>query len=102
MGKYDLVGVVLRELGAEFFFDAVAIRPGRPTIFGRCREKFFFGLPGNPVSTLVTFELFVLPAIDLLGGALPRPLPFFKARLAGAVRQKAQLTHFLPALVCWP
>lgn len=102
MGKYDLVGVVLRELGADFFFDGVAIRPGRPTVFGMCRDKFVFGLPGNPVSTLVTFELFVLPAIDLLGGALPRPLPFFKAKLAAPVRQKAPLTHFLPAEVSWP
>ncbi len=101
MGKYDLVEVVLRELGGELFFDAVAIRPGRPAVFGVCREKFVFGLPGNPVSTLVTFELFVLPAIDLLAGAMPRPLPFFRARLAAPVRQKAPLTHFLPARVSW-
>ena len=101
MGKYDLVEVVLRELGAEFSFDAVAIRPGRPAVFGVCREKFVFGLPGNPVSTMVTFELFVLPAIDLVGGAEPRPLPLFRARLAAPVRQKAALTHFLPAKVSW-
>src|SRR5579863_8726924 len=50
MGKYDLVESVLRELGAEFFFDAVAIRPGKPAVFGTCNEKFVFGLPGNPVS----------------------------------------------------
>jgi molybdopterin molybdotransferase len=101
MGKYDLVEAVLRELGAEFFFDAVAIRPGRPAVFGTCRQKFVFGLPGNPVSTMVTFELFVLPAIDLLGGTAPRPLPFFCAKLAAPVRQKAALTHFLPARLTW-
>lgn len=101
MGKYDLVEVVLRRLGAEFFFDAVAIRPGRPAVFGTCRGKFVFGLPGNPVSTMVTFELFVVPAIDLLSGAGIRPLPLFKAKLAAPVKQKAALTHFLPAEVTW-
>ena len=102
MGKYDLVEVVLRELGAEFFFQGVAIRPGRPAVFGICRGKFVFGLPGNPVSTMVTFELFVLPAVDILSGAEPRPLPFFRAKLAAPVRQAAALTHFLPARVDWP
>ena len=101
MGKYDLVEVVLRELGAEFFFEGVAIRPGRPAVFGARREKFVFGLPGNPVSTMVTFELFVLPAIDLLGGAAPRPLPFLRARSAAPISQKAALTHFLPAQLTW-
>ncbi len=101
MGKYDLVEAVLRELGAVFSFDTVAIRPGRPTVFGMCREKFVFGLPGNPVSSIVTFELFVLPAMDLLGGASPRRLPFFRARLEAPLRQKAALTHFLPARLTW-
>src|SRR5262249_14596196 len=57
MGKYDLVEMVLKDLGAEFYFDAVAIRPGKPAVFGKCRDTFVFGLPGNPVSTMVTFEL---------------------------------------------
>jgi molybdopterin molybdotransferase len=102
MGKYDLVEAVLRELGAEFYFDAVAIRPGRPAVFGTCRGKCVFGLPGNPVSTMVTFELFVVPAIDLLSGTAPRPLPFFRARLAAAVKHKPGLTHFVPAQLTWP
>lgn len=97
MGHYDLVGVVLRQLGAEFFFDAVAIQPGRPAVFGRCRNKFVFGLPGNPVSTMVTFELFVAPALALLAGGEPPPLHFLKAKLAETVRVKTGLTRFLPA-----
>lgn len=97
MGKYDLVEVVLRKLGAEFHFDAVAIRPGRPAVFATCQSKFVFGLPGNPVSTMVTFELFVTPAIALLGGAAAPALQFFQARLAEPVKQKTQLTLFLPA-----
>ena len=99
MGKYDLVEAVLADLGAEIFFDAVEIRPGRPAVFGRCRGKLVFGLPGNPVSTMVTFELFVVPAMDLLGGAAPRPVPLFGARLLHAVHERGALTHFLPAEV---
>jgi molybdopterin molybdotransferase len=102
MGKYDLVESVLKGLGAEFYFDAVAIRPGKPAVFGRCRETLVFGLPGNPVSTMVTFQLFVIPAIDILSGRLPRPLPLLEATLREAVKERSGLTHFLPARVEWP
>jgi len=101
MGKYDLVETVLKDLGAEFYFDAVAIRPGKPAVFGKCQNTFVFGLPGNPVSTMVTFELFVVPAIDLLSGATARDLPLVEARLAAALNEKPGLTHFLPARVEW-
>ena len=101
VGKYDLVERVLQEMGAEFYFDAVAIRPGKPAVFGFCKGKPVFGLPGNPVSTMVTFELFVLPAIDVFGGAVPRQLPVFRARLATPVREKGPVTHFLPARIEW-
>ncbi len=101
VGKYDLVEVVLKKLGAEFFFDAIAIRPGRPAVFGLCQGKPVFALPGNPVSTMVTFELLAVPALDILGGAAPRALPLFKARLAAPVKQKSPLTHFLPACATW-
>jgi molybdopterin molybdotransferase len=101
MGKYDLVENVLKALGAEFHFDAVAIRPGKPAVFAVCQGKPVFGLPGNPVSTMVTFELFVAPAMDLLSGAEARPLPFVEARLAEALNEKPGLAHFLPALIEW-
>ncbi len=101
MGKYDLVETVLKDLKAEFYFDAVAIRPGKPAVFGRCRDTFIFGLPGNPVSTMVTFELFVTPAIDLLNGAEARPLPLVQAQLGVALKEKPGLAHFLPARVEW-
>ncbi len=76
MGKYDHVEQVLRDLACEFYFDAVAIRPGKPAVFGLCKKTPVFGLPGNPVSTMVTFELFVVPAIELLSGFSPPPLRF--------------------------
>jgi molybdopterin molybdotransferase len=99
MGKFDLVEEVLAGLGAEFFFQGVAIRPGKPLVFGRVRERFFFGLPGNPVSTFVTFELFVRPAIAILGGATFEPAVLFRARLAKPWRQRTGLTIFMPARV---
>ncbi len=102
VGKYDLVEEVVRGLGSEFFFDSIAIRPGKPAVFGWCRGKPIFGLPGNPVSTMVTFELLVLPAIELMSGHKPQPLPIFKAKLSHPLEQKAALTHFLPARVTWP
>jgi len=102
MGKYDLVESVLRSMGAEFYFDAVAIRPGKPAVFGRCRNTLIFGLPGNPVSTMVTFQLFVTPAIDILSGASARPLNALEATLAAPVQEKPGLTHFLPARLSWP
>jgi molybdopterin molybdotransferase len=101
MGEYDLVEKVLKAMGAEFFFDAVAIRPGKPVVFGFCQGKPVFGLPGNPVSTMVTFELFVASAIDLLSGAEARPLPMLEARLGEALKEKPGLAHFLPARVEW-
>jgi len=101
MGKYDLVESVLKAMGTEFLFDAVAIRPGKPAVFGMCQGKPVFGLPGNPVSTMVTFELFVAPAIDLLSGAQARALPLVEARLAEALKEKPGLTHFLPARLEW-
>lgn len=97
MGKFDLVEKVLAEFEAEFFFDGVAIQPGRPLVFGRARDTFFFGLPGNPLSTMVTFELFARPALALLSGEPDAPLLFLRARLGKDLRRKPGLTAFLPA-----
>src|SRR5258708_22311846 len=101
MGKYDLVEQVLADLGAEFHFTGVSIRPGRPAVFGTCRNKLVFGLPGNPVSTMVTFELFVLPAVDVFNGAVPRPLPVVRPKPTTQARGKGSMTHFLPARIEW-
>jgi len=99
MGKYDLVEKILLEAGAKFYFDSVAVRPGRPAVFGTCWDKLVFGLPGNPVSAMVTFELLATPAIDVLSGAMPRPLTLFRAKLNHELNEKPGLTHFLPAKV---
>jgi molybdopterin molybdotransferase len=113
MGRYDLVEQVLSEMQAEFFFTGAKIQPGRPVVFGKCgaaecgagapaRERpvtYFFGLPGNPVSTMVTFELFGRPMVEALGGQSPRKLTFLHARLKSEIRVKTGLTRFLPAVL---
>ncbi len=63
MGDYDIVKDALKTIGADFKFEGVTIKPGRPTSFAVIKDKMVFSLPGNPVSTLVSFELFVKPAI---------------------------------------
>jgi molybdopterin molybdotransferase len=98
-GKYDIVERVLADLGAQFFFDRVLIQPGQPLVFGTARGKFFFGLPGNPASTMVTFEVFARAAVELLGGANESSLRLLQARLSKELRQKPGLTRFLPARV---
>jgi molybdopterin molybdotransferase len=110
MGRYDLVEQVLVELGAEFFFTGAKIQPGRPVVFGRVghakpatesatSSKYFFGLPGNPISTMVTFELFARPMVEALGGMRPHPLQFLQAKAKEDIRVKPGLTRFLPAIL---
>jgi len=125
MGKYDLVEQALAELNAEFYFTGAEIQPGRPVVFGSCGadtlvrfasesssdtrtrvsaphlqpKKYFFGLPGNPVSTIVTFELFARPMIEALAGMKPQPLTFPRARLKSEIRTKTGLKRFLPAVL---
>ena len=100
MGRYDLVEQVLSGLHAEFFFTGAKIQPGRPVVFGRSNAgRYFFGLPGNPISTMVTFELFARPMLEALSGQQPRRLQFLHARLKAEVRVKPGLKRFLPAIL---
>lgn len=105
MGKYDLVEEVLAELRAEFFFTGARIQPGRPIVFGRVappsspEPRYFFGLPGNPISTMVTFELFVRPALEALAGMPPQKLLFLHAKLKSEIKTKPGLKRFLPAFL---
>ena len=99
MGKYDIVRKVLADLGARFHFTSVAMRPGKPLVFGHVQGRHFFGLPGNPVSTYVTFEILVRPGLEILSGAPPETLTFMRARLGSELRLKGEFTAFLPARV---
>jgi len=98
-GKYDVVEQALQTFAATVFFDRVAIQPGQPLVFGCARGCFFFGLPGNPASTVVTFELFARTALEMLSGSPPSEPVFPLARLARDYRHKPGLRRFLPASV---
>jgi molybdopterin molybdotransferase len=99
MGKYDLVEQVLAEFGASFFFTGAQIQPGRPVVFGRAQDRYFFGLPGNPISTMVTFELFAKAMLEALAGMTSRPLQFLQARLKTELTVKTGLKRFLPGFL---
>ena len=104
-GKYDLVEEVLAELGAEFLFTGVKMQPGKPVVYGRVPKgsesaqgwTYFFGLPGNPVSTQVTFHCFVEQMLRAMCGAGVGGPPFVQATLEEDVRGKGGLTRLLPA-----
>ena len=105
VGAYDLVEEVLLSLGAEFFFTGVRMQPGKPVVFGRLPSsdtlpaRFFFGLPGNPISTQVTFHCFVEPFLRALGGASPHVPRFVQATLTEDTPAKPGLTRILPAIL---
>lgn len=110
-GKFDLVEPALARIGARFHFTGVRIQPGKPLVFGELPRshaglnqnqngtKCFFGLPGNPISSAVTFLLFAAPVLAALAGSLESPPRFALARLASRSEKlgKADLTRFLPA-----
>jgi molybdopterin molybdotransferase len=99
VGPHDLVRTVGAELGVEEVFWGVAMRPGRPVFFGVRGDTLVFGLPGNPVSSLVGLELFVRPAVMALQGVTdPRP-PFEQGRLARAVRRNPNRDELLRARI---
>ncbi len=96
-GKYDLVKPTLRKLGVDFHFQRVRVQPGQPTAFGTRDGKPVFGLPGNPGSSLITYQLFARPALELLCGESEPLEPFLSARFEAPFRHKLGLTRFLPA-----
>ncbi|HEY8103550.1 MAG TPA: gephyrin-like molybdotransferase Glp [Gaiellaceae bacterium] len=97
VGPHDLVRRILAELGVEEDFWGVAVRPGKPVAFGTKGAKLVFGLPGNPVSSLVAVELFVRPALLALQGAA-QPGPSYElARLAAAVRRNGKRDELVRA-----
>jgi molybdopterin molybdotransferase len=101
VGTYDFVGEILREIGLEVIFSGVAIRPGKPTVFARQADRLVFGLPGNPISTLVSFELFVRPALERICGLASTGLYRVHGRLLFEVKHKADRTSYLPAWISW-
>jgi molybdopterin molybdotransferase len=97
MGVYDFTKDAFRDLGAEILFERVALRPGKPTVFGRAGKKLIFGLPGNPVSVAVTFNLFVRTALRAMQGANEPALAHLTAILARHVKGSIDRESYLPA-----
>ena len=95
VGEKDLVKPVLRKLGAEIALWRVAIRPGKPFLFGRLGRKLIFGLPGNPVSAYVTFVVFVRPALLCLQGVSGESSVRTKVIAAHPLRNPGERPHYL-------
>jgi molybdenum cofactor synthesis domain-containing protein len=97
MGVYDLTKSALRELDAELLFERIALRPGKPTVFARLPSgTLVFGLPGNPVSVAVTFNLFARTALLAMQGATEPALKRETAALAKSVKGTADRESYLP------
>ncbi len=102
VGKYDLVLKTLESIGVEFLFWKVNIKPGMPLAFGRTSEgRPVFCLPGNPVSSAVTFLQFVRPALDALEGVRPTEQPRLRATLEGPIEKHDGKRHFSRGVVSW-
>jgi molybdopterin molybdotransferase len=99
MGKYDFVEDVFAEFGVQVLFDSVAMKPGKPTVFGVRDNTFVFGLPGNPVSTLVAFRMFVTPVIRTLLKASEADTSNLRASLEETTKCDPVRTAIVPALV---
>src|SRR5437763_5826893 len=99
MGMYDFTKAAFKDLGAEIFFERVALRPGKPTVFGRIGKTLLFGLPGNPVSVAVTFNLFARTALRAMQSANEPMLKHEQAVLARDLKGAADRERYLPAVL---
>jgi molybdopterin molybdotransferase len=97
VGDHDLVPQVLRDLGVEILFHTVRMKPGKPILFGRKGSVLVFGLPGNPVSSFVGFELFVRPALAVLAGRTPADVKSVRP-LNAAFKTNNDRPTFFPAI----
>jgi molybdopterin molybdotransferase len=99
MGDFDFVPQAVKKCGVEIRFHGLAVKPGKPTLFGQRAEKYLFGVPGNPVATFVIFEVFIKALLYRLMGIDYRP-PVVRARLARTIRRKsAKRVAFRPVQV---
>ncbi len=94
-GRYDFVRDALRSMGIKILVERIAMKPGKPCVFGRKGSMLFFGLPGNPVSTMVSFIQFVRPALLRLMGATRVDKPVVNAVLDERIMKKTGRTHFI-------
>ncbi len=101
VGDYDLVKSSLQKMGQDMLFWKVAMKPGKPLAFGRIGETPIFGLPGNPVSSFVSFEQFVRPSLKKVLGCSDLSHKTVQAKLTRTIKKKAGRLHFLSSIVAW-
>ena len=99
MGDFDFVPGVLKDLGIDLLFESVAVQPGRPTIFGTGNGKYLFGLPGNPVSSFVQFELLVKPLLFAIMGHQFKPVMFTLPMAQAYLRRNTKRKSLLPVVI---
>lgn len=97
VGDHDLVAPALNAAGMTLDFWKIAMRPGKPMLFGRRGVQRVLGLPGNPVSSLITGRVFLVPLIEALLGKPQAEAPIFTARLAHAIEANGPRTHYMRA-----
>jgi len=101
VGDYDLVKSSLQKMGQDMLFWKVAMKPGKPLAFGRIGKTPIFGLPGNPVSSFVSFEQFVRPSLRKVLGCSDLSHKTVQAKLTRTINKKPGRLHFLSSIVSW-
>jgi molybdopterin molybdotransferase len=101
MGERDYVPGAIREAGFQVVFHKASVKPGKPILFGTNRDRLIFGLPGNPVSSFVTFHLFVKPAIRKMKGHQTTRPEFIQARLKSPATNRSKRQFFAPGTADW-
>ncbi len=95
-GDFDFVPKIMQKNGVDILFQKVAVKPGRPTVFGRRKDTYIFGLPGNPVSSFINFEVFIKPLLMAMMGADYKPVEQNLPMGVEFKRKKADRLEFLP------
>lgn len=99
MGDFDFIPEAFKQMGIDIKFKSIAVQPGRPTVFGTYRQKYIFGLPGNPVSSFNIFELFVKPMLYSMMGYDYKPMNIKMPMGKTYSRKKSERKSFLPVMI---
>jgi molybdopterin molybdotransferase len=99
MGDFDFIPEIIKKVGVETKFEKIAIKPGRPTVFGTYKDKYVFGLPGNPVSSFSIFEIFVKPVLFKCMGYNYQPISLEVILAEDFTRRSNKRTEFFPVVL---
>ena len=99
MGDFDFIPKVFQQLGLKILFSTVAMQPGKPTVFGHLGEKRIFGLPGNPVSSFNTFNIFVKPLLFRMMGGIEKEANYILPMGKAYMRKKSSRMSWIPVII---